>query len=173
MGGAVEETEMPSHDRMPKNMVSPSIMGPVQQLEARGKFEAIRELVRGNPALAGVKNLKQLEAAVVKRESAGFTACGHGVAFAHGYTKQVDQVTVALGFSRRGIEYNTPDGKAVHLLFVITSPPDRKLDYLVVLSSLARICYDSILLHEILHSVSIEEVESRVRTLFAKELAAR
>ena len=154
-------------------MVNASLMGPVQELEAHERFEAIRELIRGNPAFSAVKDLTRLEEAVVKRENAGFTACGHGVAFAHGYSVQVNRVTVVIGFSRGGIDYDTPDGNSVHLLFIIASPPDRKLDYLVVLSSLARICYDSILLREILHSVSLHEIESKIRALFEKELSAR
>lgn len=147
--------------------------GSVRELKADTKIEAIRELIRKAPPFSHISDRKELERVVLQRESTGFTACGHGVAFSHGSTELVSGVTVVMGISRNGLDYDAPDGKPVHLLFIIASPPDSRLNYLVALSTLARICYDNHLLKDILEVASIEEIEHKLKVYVKQQLAFR
>ena len=147
--------------------------GSVRELKANTKIEAIRELIRKAPPFSHIVDRKELERVVLQRESAGFTACGHGVAFSHGSTVMVSGVTAVLGVSRGGIDYDAPDGKSVHLLFIIASPPESRLNYLVALSTLARICYDSHLLRDILKVASVEKIEHKLKVYVKQQLAFR
>ena len=144
--------------------------GAIQAIDSKDKIAAIRELIHKAPVFRGVDNLKELENAVIRRENLRSTACGHGIAFAHGKTKQVKEVLTVLGISREGIEFSTPDGKPVNLLFVIASPPDFQFEYLSVLSCLARIFYDQGLIKEVLKSLSFSEIEKKISALLKVSL---
>ena len=75
---------------------------------------------------------------MIARERLQSTGFGHGVAVAHGRAAGVERVLIALGLSRAGIPYDSPDGEPVRLLFVIASPLQVSLDYLQALSTLVR-----------------------------------
>jgi PTS system nitrogen regulatory IIA component len=131
-------------------------------LESESKNDAIKELIRKAPALTGICNRDRLEEAVIARENIQSTACGHGIAFAHGKTDQVDDIAIVLGISKKGIRFSTPDGGPVHLLFIIASPASDHRHYLMVLSSLARICYDRRFVREIVDKLSLKQIEKKL-----------
>ena len=139
--------------------------GTAHSLESESGFEAIRELIQKAPVFTGITDVAELEEAVISREHLQSTACGHGIAFAHGKAEHIKEIAVVLGISKKGISFNTPDGGPVHLLFIIASPPNEHLGYLMVLSSLARICYDECFVKEAVEILSEEEVAKRVAQL--------
>jgi nitrogen PTS system EIIA component len=114
--------------------------GDVHSLAATDKYGAIAELICKAGALAEVPDLGVFEECVVAREKHRSTGLGRGVAVAHGRTPLVDRVIVTLGISRDGIEFDSPDGKPVHLLFLVASPPERNSEYLMALSAIACAC---------------------------------
>ena len=142
--------------------------GAVLSLESDSKTDAIKELIRKASAFTGIGNIAQLEEAVIARENLQSTACGHGIAFAHGKTKQISDIAIMLGISKKGIRFSTPDGVPIHLLFVIASPPSEHIHYLMVLSSLARICYDKCFIKEVVEDLSLAEVAKK----FSQKLKA-
>jgi len=145
--------------------------GAVHLLESESKFDAIKELIDKATPLAKVRNRRGLEKAVIERERMQSTACGHGIAFAHGKTTDVRNVIAVLGVSRKGILFDSPDGRPVHLLFVIASSPECQLDYLMILSSLARVCYDEGLVREAAEFASVERLEGRISSRLREELS--
>ena len=64
------------------------------------------------------------------------TGLGKGVAIAHGYCTENDNLIVALGVSHKGIEFDAIDQKPVHILFLVANPPDSHKEYLHILSTL-------------------------------------
>jgi PTS system nitrogen regulatory IIA component len=139
----------------------------VYTLDSVDKFEAIEELIGKAPVFSTVPNQRELVEAVIERENLQTTACGHGIAFAHGKTDQVKQVTPVLGVSRDGIKFNSPDGRPVHFLFIIASPRADQLEYLTVLSSIARICHGGFG-EEALGLLTEEKLEKKVTALLKK-----
>jgi len=64
------------------------------------------------------------------------TGLGRGVAISHGESSDIDHVAVALGLSAHGVEYDSRDGKPVHILFLVVNPVEERARYLDVLSTL-------------------------------------
>lgn len=139
----------------------------VSDLASTGKYDAIRELIRRAGVFGEVDDRRAFEEAVFARERLHSTGLGHGVAVAHGRTRGVRRVLIALGLSRRGISFESPDGEPVQLLFLIASPPGMTLDYLQALSTLVR----CVRLQSLRESLFAAEGETAVETRMREALA--
>jgi len=137
----------------------------VLDIGSEDKFDAIRELIRNASSILEMKDLASVERAVIRREKLQSTACGHNVAFAHGKTEEVEDIVIVLGISRKGIEFGSPDGKPVNMLFLIVSHPNKQLEYLMVLSSLARIFHDESCKQDLFEDLSAPAVQRKLRKL--------
>lgn len=140
----------------------------VWDLQSGNKYDAIRETIHRTTIFRNIPNLDvhQFTETVVAREREQSTGFGRGIAIAHGRSAIVPTSAVALGISRQGIEYNSFDNLPVHILFVVASHPDRQIDYLRILSSLATLGRSDIFRQEVLSCLCQEEVERKVHTAF-------
>jgi nitrogen PTS system EIIA component len=135
----------------------------VPDLESTEKYHAIRELIRRAPVFGGLADVAGFERSVIAREQMQTTAFGRGVAVAHGRVDGLERVLIALGLARRGIPFDSPDGTAVRLLFVIASPPHMSREYLRALSTLVRVVRDPAMREAILAAGAAREIEGRIR----------
>lgn len=135
----------------------------VSGLESTEKYAAIRELIRRAPVFGGLTDIGGFEKSVIARERLETTAFGRGVAVAHGRVDGLDRVLIALGLARRGIPFDSPDGTAVRMLFVIASPPHMSREYLRALSTLVRVVRDPAMRETILAAGAACEIEGRIR----------
>lgn len=140
----------------------------VSDLASSDKFSAIRELVNKASVFSRLKKPSEFINAIYQREQEKTTGFGHGIAVAHGKVASVGKITIALGISKKGILYNAADGKPVHLLFLIASPPDKSQEYLKTLASLMVIMRDENLRHFLIKEESVSEIESILNNLFRK-----
>jgi PTS system nitrogen regulatory IIA component len=139
----------------------------VQSLSSHDKFDAIRELIHKAPVFAGLGCREKLEEAVVQREKILSTGLGRGVAVAHGTTDTIDDIIIALGISREGIDFDSFDDAPVHLLFVITNPPGRQMEYLVALSTVTRLVRDEVFRNSLRATVPAREIELMICEAFS------
>ena len=138
----------------------------VCDLKSTDKFEVLRELISRAPVFEEIGNLETLERAVVARERLQSTGFGHGVAVAHGRAAGVERVLIAMGLSRTGIPFESPDGEPVRLLFVIASPLMVSLDYLHALSTLVRCLRHQPLRDRLLAARDADEIQRQLRQAF-------
>jgi PTS system nitrogen regulatory IIA component len=139
----------------------------VQCLSSHDKFDAIRELIHKAPVFAGLGCRQKLEEAVVQREKILSTGLGRGVAVAHGTTDTIDEIVIALGISQGGIDFDSFDNAPVHLLFVITNPPSRQMEYLVALSTVTRLVRDDAFRQSLRATVPAREIELKICQAFS------
>ena len=138
----------------------------VPDLASPDKYQAIGELIRRAPVFNCLPDRRAFEQSVLERERLQSTGLGHGVAVAHGRNPGVERVLIALGLSRAGIPFDSPDGEPVQLLFVIASPPSLSLDYLQALSSLVRCVRHQSLRESLFAADEVSAIESRIRDAF-------
>ncbi len=151
---------MTDGDVVIQNFCNGSVICNLQSVE---KFDAIHELLSKAPVFKNISNLSSFERVVVEREKKLSTGLGHGVAFAHGKTDVVDTLYVALGISRKGIEYEALDNKPVHLLFIVANPKNGHHEYLQLISALSRILRDNDFRNRILMLNDEKEIEQEFR----------
>jgi PTS system nitrogen regulatory IIA component len=140
----------------------------VQRLSSADKYDAIRELIRKAPVFSTVTDQRQVEEAVIHREKVLSTGLGRGVAVAHGTTQGVNDLVIALGISEQGIEFDAIDQKPVHLLFVITNPPHKQVDYLVALSTVTRLVRDEAFRRALRAKVPARDIELKICEAFTE-----
>ena len=74
------------------------------------------------------------------REELGSTGVGNGIAIPHCRSLVVSKVRVAVGRSKRGINFKSMDGKRAFLFFLVVAPPvGDPGDYLIALGSIAQV----------------------------------
>lgn len=123
----------------------------VCRTESTEKFTAIDEVIDGCSLFDELKsNKERFRRAVHRREIIETTGIGHGVAIAHGKLPCIDKVRIALGISKEGINFESKDGRPVHLLFVIASSPFTQVDYLKALASILKSVHNECVRDELL-----------------------
>jgi PTS system nitrogen regulatory IIA component len=137
----------------------------VLEIKSQDKAGAIKEIVSRARVFDSILNKTQFVEAVFTREEQG-SCVGHGVAFAHGKIPDISEMKVALGISRQGIDYKAPDGRLVHLLFIVATNPSMHLDYLKRLAILAKMARTENFREEILSCFGQEEVEEKLTKTF-------
>jgi Kef-type K+ transport system membrane component KefB/mannitol/fructose-specific phosphotransferase system IIA component (Ntr-type) len=138
----------------------------VSELHARTPSEAIGELVRAlGSLLAGKK--RRARDAVIERELVAPTGLGDEVAIPHAAVEGLDRPLLALGRAPHGIDFDAPDGRLAHVIFLLLIPPKAYEEEVRILASIARATYDARAREELAAASGIDEV-TRVLAQSAK-----
>jgi Kef-type K+ transport system membrane component KefB/mannitol/fructose-specific phosphotransferase system IIA component len=107
------------------------------ELRAREAESAIGELAQ---LMARVKHLPStpLTEGFLARERALSTGLPNGIAVPHQRWEELSAPVIAVGISRRGIDFNTSDGLPVHLVILILTPSQDRESQLTILGEIAR-----------------------------------
>ncbi|PKO87790.1 MAG: PTS IIA-like nitrogen-regulatory protein PtsN [Betaproteobacteria bacterium HGW-Betaproteobacteria-12] len=117
------------------NILSPSQI--LLDLEASSKkrvFEQAGQLFEAHLGLARSLIFDSLFA----REKLGSTGLGQGIAIPHGRIKGLKQAAGAFIRLANPVAFDSPDGRAVNLLFVLLVPEQATEEHLQILSELAQ-----------------------------------
>jgi nitrogen PTS system EIIA component len=134
-------------------------------LKSRKKSDVIKELVKILKSSGKIKDPKTVLADVLKREDLASTGLGEGIAVPHAKTTAVDTLTIALGLSPRGIDFDSLDDQPAHIFFLLLAPPDQSGPHLQALTEIAKMNRNKKFCREILDASTSAEVAS----LFARE----
>jgi len=105
----------------------------VSELKATTPEEAIAELAVLMEENKFISNAEALVTAAIERENVLSTALGEGVAFPHVRGVEGGALTLAMGVSRKGIDW---DGEKVHIVFLSAIPMAVSAFYLRLMSGL-------------------------------------
>jgi mannitol/fructose-specific phosphotransferase system IIA component (Ntr-type) len=81
---------------------------------------------------------EKLQEVLVEREKLGSTGIGSGVAIPHCKMRGIERAVVAVGASRRPVDFGAVDSEPVRLFFLVVSPHDTPAVHLQVLASISR-----------------------------------
>lgn len=126
-------------EQPPKLLLSNLLVRQACELDLKetGRFEAIEEvlnkLYEASPSFDKDEALK----AIIKRETNFSTALGHQTAFPHARLASLSRPLLAVGKSRDGVYFPSPDGQPVKVLFLILTPFNEPTLQLNILSQLS------------------------------------
>ena len=125
-------------------------------LQSRTKEEAIRELAQLMKDTPAMGDLNRFLEDVFERESLETTGIGDEIALPHARTDAVNQLIIAIGRSKSGVECESPDGKKVKLFFLMGTPQGSISHYLQILAQLTRLLKHSALKEKLLETQDSE-----------------
>jgi fructose-specific phosphotransferase system IIA component len=108
-------------------------------LVSTSKSAVIKELIQVLKDAGRIGDENKVYEAVMKREDLSSTGLERGIAVPHAKTDQVKTLTVAIGVSPAGVEFNAMDGAPSKLFFLILAPPDQSGPHIEALADIARI----------------------------------
>jgi len=127
-------------------------------LVSRNKDEVLKELVEILAKAGKISNLERALDAIKKREDMGSTGLEEGIAVPHAKTDTVDKLTMAIGISPDGVEFDALDGKPSHIFFLMLAPPDQSGPHIQALAEIARMARSKAFINALKNAKSSEEV---------------
>ena len=106
-------------------------------LRSRKKTSVLQEMVRHLKASGNIADEHFILEMLKNRESLGSTGLGLGVAFPHGRSIAIPDLTVLFARSSSGIDFEALDGEPTKVFFLILAPSEKGAEtYLALLSRL-------------------------------------
>ncbi|WP_025025617.1 fructose PTS transporter subunit IIA [Caldalkalibacillus mannanilyticus] len=131
------------------------------ELELKGttKEEIMNEMIEMIDQAGVLSSKEKFRAALMKREEEGSTGIGFGIAIPHGKTEAVQSARVAFGVKRTGVDWESLDGEAATLIFMIAVPEKNAgEEHLKILQLLSRKLMDDDFREKLLKVTRKEEV---------------
>ena len=101
------------------------------------------------------KDLHSIHKALETREKSMSTGMENGIAIPHCCVDLINETVVSLGISRKGIDFDSIDGKPTHLIILLVTPKNKTKMHIKTLAEIAKL-----LNHEESRNRLIEAVDS-------------
>ncbi|MEI0495378.1 fructose-specific PTS transporter subunit EIIC [Brachyspira intermedia] len=127
-------------------------------LKGTTKSEIIDEMVDILYNNGKLNDREEYKQEILKREAQSSTGMEEGIAIPHGKTKAVKIPTVAIGISKKGVDYESLDGEPSHLFFMIAAPENSNDSHIELLSKITTLLLEDDIREALLNAKSKEEV---------------
>ena len=121
-------------------------------------FEQVSVLFGGSLPI----NPAQILVSLVERERMGSTGLGQGIAIPHGRVKGLKDAVGAFVRTQAPMEFESPDGKPVTLIFVLLVPEKANDVHLQILSELAQMFSDREMRRRLSEAVDEKEAQQLI-----------
>lgn len=127
-------------------------------LKSSGKNDVIRELINILKDAGKISDTKAAYTAVLDREKLSSTGLGGGIAIPHAKIPTIAKLTVALGISPNGIDFESIDDEPAKIFFLILASPLESGPHLQALTDIAKISRDGDFLTSLLSAGTAAEI---------------
>lgn len=125
---------MPLNDLVAHNAIIPT-------LKVNGKKQTLHELAARAAELSG-QNERTIFEILLQREKLGSTGVGNGIAIPHGKLPKLSRLFGLFARLERPVDFESLDGQAVDLVFLLLAPEGAGADHLKALARVARLLRD-------------------------------
>lgn len=127
-------------------------------LKGTTKSEIIDEMIDILNNAGKLNDREEYKKEILKRESQGSTGMEEGIAIPHAKTNAVKTSTVAIGISKKGVDYESLDGEPSRLFFMIAASDTSADSHIEILSKLTTLLLEDEIREGILNAKSKEEL---------------
>ncbi len=131
-------------------------------LTAQDKEGVISEIGKTLSRVSGIGS-EEIIRVLTEREYLGSTGIGGGIGIPHGKMKELEAPVMAFGLSRIGVDFESLDGKPVHIFFVLLTPENASSLHLKLLAGVAKILRNEPFRQRLLMAKNSEEVLAVLR----------
>ncbi len=129
----------------------------IMNLKNNTRDGVIKEMVKHLNNLKLVNDVDDFVKKIIDRENIESTGIGDGIALPHA-RGDVKKISVVLGISKDGIDFNAVDKKPVNLVFLIAAPNDVKKEYLQVIAKIAKMLKTKNYRSELINAKNVDDV---------------
>ncbi len=126
-------------------------------LQAQDKTGVIEELATPVARIAGVDH-EELVRVLLDRERLGSTGIGGGIGIPHGKLKGLDELILGFGISRKGIDFESMDGRPTRIFFLLVTPENSTGLHLKLLARISRMLKNDPFKERLLEAMDGDEV---------------
>ena len=127
-------------------------------LTSKDKPAVLRELLQILIDAGKVTSKEEVLDALIKRESLQSTGLEAGIAVPHAKTQAVPALTLAIGISSEGIDFDAIDHQPSKLFFLMLAPPDKSGPHIEALAEIARMSKSKSFISSLIAAKNVEEV---------------
>ena len=138
------------------------LKGVLPQVEVSDKWAFFRDLSHILSEEIGIP-AGRIEQALCERERLGSTALGQGVALPHARVPLLRRIYLSIARAPKGLDFESPDGEPVYLIFTVLAPEEVSDLYLRCLSHLARMLKQDAFREALLSARTQEEIIEIIR----------
>ena len=134
----------------------------VDDLASRDKKGVIEELAAPVARIANVKT-EDLIRVLMERERLGSTGIGGGIGIPHGKFKDLSSLVLGFGLSRKGVNFESMDGRPTHIFFLLVTPENSTGLHLKLLARISRILKNEPFKERLLNAADKEDIYTIIR----------
>jgi PTS system nitrogen regulatory IIA component len=138
------------------DLLAPTCILP--DLQATTKRGVLEELAAALVSGQKEVNLQNVVEVLLERERLGSTGIGDNIAIPHGKLPQLSQMLLAFGRSLKGVDFDSMDGKASHLFFLLLAPVNASGLHLKALAKISRMLMSQTFRDSLMVSSGAEEI---------------
>jgi len=131
-------------------------------LKSDDKKGVLEELVTPAARIAGV-NHEEVMRVLLDREQLGSTGIGGGIGIPHGKLKGLKSLVLGFGLSRKGVDFESIDGKPTHIFFLLVTPENSTGLHLKLLARISRILKNDLFKERLLGAADRDEILSIIK----------
>ncbi|MBW2631222.1 MAG: PTS sugar transporter subunit IIA [Deltaproteobacteria bacterium] len=114
----------------------------IENLKSKTKKEVLVELSDAfSHGDTGIDRDAVIEV-LLEREKLGSTGIGDGIAIPHGKLAGLEKLIISFGRSVTGVDFDSLDGKPVHIFFLLLAPENSAGQHLKALARISRMLKD-------------------------------
>ena len=134
-------------------------------LEGKTKEEIIKEMAQlfVKSEVLNSEDLEEFVKEINEREKLTPTGMQDGIAIPHARTPLVKELSLALGISREGVDFESMDGEPSKLIFMIAAPEETKKEHLDLLAEISKLSYEEELVEELKTASTIEKITNKLK----------
>ncbi len=131
-------------------------------LKSKDKKGILEELAT---PLAGIARITRdsLVKVLMERERLGSTGIGGGIGIPHGKLKNLDSLALGFGLSKKGVDFESMDGRPTHIFFLLVTPESSTGLHLKLLARISRILKNDIFKEKLMNAANREEIYEAIR----------
>jgi len=129
-------------------------------LQAKNKKEVLKEVTDILLEAKKIRNEDRNEIVkkLLEREEMGSTGIGYGIAIPHGKSEKVKDIVLAIARSKKGVDFDSLDGKPVNLFFLLVASPSASSLHLKALARLSRFLKDRSFRESLIKAETAEKI---------------
>ena len=129
----------------------------IEDLKSKDKKGILEELVIPLASKANTST-EHLVKILLERERLGSTGIGGGIGIPHGKLKDLDSLVLGFGLSKKGVDFESMDGRPTHIFFLLITPENSTGLHLKLLARISRILKNDIFKEKLMGAKNQNEI---------------